>query len=617
MNSPIPKDLKKIPYINRELSWLKFNERILEEAENEENPLLERLRFLCIYQDNLDEFFMIRVGGLVGQRKQGKVYCSGFCSREISSLLVRIRDEAHKQKEKHEYLLEDLISNQLPLKGIVLKQYRELSFEEKSELKEYYKRSVFPVLTPVVVGASHPFPFLSNLNSYLFVEFEKGCGTLGSSSIGFIQIPSLLESLVEISSTQQGKRVFVLIETMIEEFAEEVFGDRKIKSKTLLRVIRNLDYRFLESNISNLKEVIEKKIITREIQSVVRLELSSNSSPFLVHYIKESLKLKDDVFYFSQFFCASKGLKKLVGLPYPELKFKEFNPRIPSRLVLSEDIFSCIREEDLLVHHPFESFYTIGEFIQTAANDPQTIAIKQTLYRSSGDSPIIQSLIEAVRNGKDVTVVIELMARFDEKNNIDWAKKLEKSGVKVSYGFVALKTHCKLSIVLRREGEKIVKYSHLSTGNYNTETAQLYTDLGLLTSHDGIGDEVLRIFNMITSLNINSLKADPFRFLIAAPHDMRKKVISLIREVKKSNSRGVPCFIIIKVNSLVDPIVIRELYSASNSGVKIHLIVRGACCLRPGLEGYSKNIIVTSIIDRFLEHSRIFILGLEERNTCI
>ena len=597
---------KKLPYINRELSWLKFNERILEEAENEKTPLLERLRFLCIFMDNLNEFFMIRVGSLVEKSKQGHVCCVRSYPFEILHLLKKIRQEVFLLQERHENLLRSLIKNRLSKNKIFIKTYKSLSLDQQKEIKEYYFESIFPTLTPVVVGASHSFPFLNNLVNYLFVEFEETGESKTDSAIGFVQVPSLLDSLIEVSEEKNKGRSFILLEKIVIEFVGEIFGGRKIKSLALVKVTRNLDYHLLKSNINNLKDSVAKKIITRENQRIIRLECSKRASPFLVSLIKKKLNLKDSQIYFSRYFYACEGFKKIVDLPCPELKFPLFNPRIPSRLVLSDDIFSCIREEDLLVHHPYESFYTIGEFIQTAAKDPQTVAIKQTLYRSSGDSPIVHSLMEAVRNGKDVTIIIELMARFDERNNIDWAQKLERAGVKVSYGFVGLKTHCKISIVLRKEQGKIVTYSHLSTGNYNNATANLYTDLGLLTKNEKIGSELVRLFNMITSLSFHSIRKNPFEYLIIAPHDMRKKLIGFIREVRNSSSQDSTRFIIIKINALVDPLVIGELYAASNKGVKIHLIVRGACSLRPGLASYSENIIVTSVIDRFLEHSRIF-----------
>jgi polyphosphate kinase len=605
------------PFLNRELSWLQFNERVLEEAEDKKTPLLEKLKFLEIYSENLDEFFMIRVAGVMKKVKHGQVFSETPDKIDLKTLLLRIRKKTLALQKRHEKCFGSLIHHWLRKHKIFILSYKELSIEEKTYLDTYFRESVYPALTPLNIDVSHPFPFLANLVNYLLVEFEND--NLSSPNedypIGLIQIPPLLDRLIHVPSGQgKGETIFLLLEDLVKEYAEDLFKKR-IKEKMFIRVTRNFEYTLENSRVSNLKDSVAEKIISRQNQNVVRLQHTKDAPFYLVKKLCEKLKLKKCQIYSYTQPYDYKGMKEVFKLPFPDLKFPKFNPRIPSRLALSDNIFQCIAEEDLLVHHPYESFYTIGEFIQTAAKDPKTVAIKQTLYRSSGDSPIIESLMQAARNGKDVTVVIELTARFDEQNNIDWSRRLENSGVKVVYGFVGLKTHCKLSLVLRKEEGKLAFYSHLSTGNYNPETAKLYTDLGLLTKNEEIGQDISKVFNILTGLNgtifrnnkpLLKAQIPDFKHIFLSPFSMREKLTALIQKTKEKNESNAPRIIIIKVNALVDQFIIKELYEASNSGVKIHLIVRGSCSLKPGIEGFSKNISVTSIVDRFLEHSRIF-----------
>lgn len=605
------------PFLNRELSWLQFNERVLEEAEDEKTPLLEKLKFLEIYSENLDEFFMIRVAGVMKKVKHGQVFSETPEKIDLKTLLICIRKKTRSLQKRHEKSFDSIIHHELRKHKIFILSYKELCVEEKAYLETYFRDSVYPALTPLSIDVSHPFPFLANLVNYLLVEFENDNSTPFREEypIGLIQIPPILDRLIPVPS-KQGKNevLFILLEDLVKEYAQDLFNKR-IKEKMFIRVTRNFDYTLEKSRVSNLKDSVEEKIISRQNQNIVRLQHTKDAPFYLVRKLCEKLKLKKTQLYSYTNPYSYKGMKELFKLPFPDLKFPKFNPRIPSRLALSDNIFKCIAEEDLLVHHPYESFYTIGEFIQTAAKDPKTVAIKQTLYRSSGDSPIIESLMQAARNGKDVTVVIELTARFDEQNNIDWSRRLENSGVKVVYGFVGLKTHCKLSLVLRKEEDKLAFYSHLSTGNYNPETARLYTDLGLLTRSQEIGQDISKVFNILTALNgtifannkpLLKAQTPDFKHILLSPFSMREKLTALIQKTKEKNETSSPRFIIIKVNALVDQFIIKELYDASNCGVKIHLIVRGSCSLKPGIEGFSKNISVTSIVDRFLEHSRIF-----------
>ena len=613
-------DLKGLsfPFLNRDLSWLNFNERVLEEAEDPTTPLFEKLRFLSIYSENLDEFFMIRVAGLMKSLQNGQLCCDTPDGLDISVLLGRLRRKIMNLQKRQTSLFSSLVKAELKSEGFSFVRYHDLNREQRKVMQSYYNESVYSALTPISIGISHPFPFLSNLASYLVLEFEeksdkseKSAGT----SLGLIQIPGLLDRYIEIPlKNMDGNRQFLLLEDLVANFAEKLF-QREIKSRFIIRVTRNFDYTFSKSHIHDFKKSVAQKINERHQQKAVRLQYSLGASSNLLKTVKEKCHLSFSDMYLYEYPYDYSGIKEFIKLPYPKLKFPDFNPRIPSRLAMSEDIFKCIEEEDLLVHHPFESFYTIGEFVQTAARDPHTVSIKQTLYRSSGVSPIIEFLMEAARNGKDVTVVIELTARFDEQANIDWAKRLESSGVKVIYGFVGLKTHCKLSLVLRKENGKLSKYSHLSTGNYNPQTARLYTDLGLLTKNQEIGNDLVKVFNVLTALNgtsfrdgvsIQGLKVPDFSHIIVAPFSMREQIISYIRKVKEDENDVESGLIILKVNALIDAAIIKELYEASSRGVKIHLIVRGACSLRPGLEGFSQNIIVTSVVDRFLEHSRIF-----------
>ena len=598
-----------LPFLNRELSWLCFNERVLEEAEDPETPLLEKFFFLSVFSENLDEFFMIRVAGVYTKLSQGLTFSNAADGLDLVTLSQRIRKKVLLLQKRKETYSKTIIQNDLVKEKLFLLSPKDLDSKKLKFLDDYYRLSIAPALSPITIDVSHPFPFLSNLVTYLLIEFEDE-----SLSFGLIQIPYLLERVIEISQKGETNQFFLFLEDIISFYSQELF-QRKIRSKTLVRVTRDFDYSFKKSYVNDLKKSVSEKIIARHNQRAVRLEHTPGGSERLLSFVKEKLHLRGDQVYAFEFPYDYKGFRELVKLPLAHLKFPKFNPRIPPRLVLSENIFKCLDEGDLLLHHPYESFYTVGEFIQTAARDPKTVAIKQTLYRSSASSPMLEFLMEAARSGKDVTALIELTARFDEETNLDWSKRLVSSGVKVVYGFVGFKTHCKISLVLRKEKGRLSKYSHLSTGNYNPQTANAYTDLGLLTKNEEIGNDLIKIFNILTSFNgsffqdkasLAKIKLPKFKHLIPAPFCMREVLIEFIRKTKDFKKEGIPGLIVIKVNALIDPYIIKELYEASSRGVKIHLLVRSACSLRPGLEGFSENIIVTSIVDRFLEHSRIF-----------
>ena len=598
-------------FFNREFSWLQFNQRVLEEAEDVTIPLLERVKFLTIYFTNLDEFFMVRVAGLKRALYEDLKTTDSPDDLSPSEVLDGVRSRIDQQFRKaYEICLSSLFPK-LAEYSINLRNYQDLTKPQKRDLSRYFILSIFPVLTPLAVDPAHPFPFLANLRLYLLVSFYMDEDDQEDPALAFVEIPEVLPRLVELPTPGRSYQ-YVLLEDLISQNIHTLFLGHAPKDICLVRVTRDLDFSLLENEVVDLLQSVKKEVRDREQSQAVRLEISDNTPPNIVEFIENKLDLQPGDTYMIPGPLDLSHLKTLHDLPIPSLKVKPFNPRLPAQFKHRRSIFSLIREKDLLVHHPYDSFYAVIDFLNAAADDDKVLAIKQTLYRTTGDSPLIKALIRAAENGKQVTAVVELKARFDEKNNIIWARQMEHAGVNVVFGFVGLKTHAKATLVVRQEGGLLRRYSHLSTGNYNSFTAKSYVDLGLLTACHEIGQDISSLFNLLTGFNIFTAtnrygwKAPDLRILSLAPLNLRDKIISLIEEEIQNAKAGKKANIIAKMNALVDYDIITKLYEASESGVEIKLIVRGICCLKPGVKGMSSNISVVSIIDRFLEHSRIY-----------
>ena len=614
---------KKARYFNRELSWLAFNQRVFEKASLEEIPLLERVRFLGITSQNLDEFFMVRVAGLKRAVHENLKPTDSPDKMTPSEVLRRITGDTREYIQKAYEEVYPALLKQLKKHQIKIQTYKKLTKSQQATLTDYFYQSVFPVLTPLAVDSAHPFPFLSNTRLYLLISFEAEKTELETPPVAFVEIPEVLPRLVRVPSLQGerdhdpdmagGQHSFILLEDLVAQNLDSLFLGFYIKNVSSIRVTRDLDFSLLENDVVDLLKSVQKEVKNREQAAAVRLEITDNISKDMVDYLKHMLKLRGRDLYFIPGPIDLSCLQSLYDLPLPDLKFHAFNPRLPPQLKSNKEIFSLIREQDLLIHHPYESFYAVIEFLNSAAADPKVLAIKQTLYRTSGDSPIIDALIRAAENGKHVTAVVELKARFDEKNNIIWARQMERSGVNVVYGFIGLKTHCKTTLIVRQEGQVLRRYVHLSTGNYNSATAKSYVDLAIVTADQDIGNDISILFNLLTGFNVftetsalSNWVIPEFSKIVVSPLTLRQKFIHLIRREVEAKKQGKKARIIGKMNALVDRHIIEELYKASAAGVKIDLIVRGICCLKPGVLGVSENIKVTSIVDRFLEHSRIY-----------
>lgn len=616
-------------YFNRELSWLEFNARVLEEAASPETPLLEKLKFLSIYSTNLDEFYMVRVAGLKKVVEEDLHTSDSPDTMSGDEVLSGIRKRVNELSDSKQRILREEVLPGLRHHGIEIVQIKDLSDFERQKLEVYFREQVFPVLTPLAVDPAHPFPFLTNMAVYLLVNFRESSAGYDEShdrpAIGLVEVPAVLPRLIPVqppprtgnASEDDHRRHFVMLEDLVGENLSTLFLGFEIAGVSAIKVTRNLDYTLLENEVVDLLKSVQRELTSREHQEAVRLEVAGDLPAHVIEFLMQELHLKQSDIYYRVMPLNLNGLMSLYGLPLPHLKDMPFNPRLPRRMDSPDDMFDLVAEEDLLLHHPFDSFYPVVEFLQFAAHDPNVLAIKMTLYRTGGDSPIIDALIAAAENGKQVTAVVELKARFDEKNNISWARRLERAGVNVVFGFVGLKTHAKLLLVVRREGGKLVRYVNLSNGNYNSASAKLYTDLSFFTNDDDIGYDVSTIFNLLTGFNIfseeNRLKrkvaVPQFKKLGVAPLTLRSKLIDLIKQEtveSRKTGRGVLVF---KMNSLVDKETIDCLYEASQAGVDVKLIVRGICCLKPGIPGLSDNIRVISIVDRFLEHSRIYYFG--------
>ena len=597
-------------FVNRELSLLEFQHRVLEEARDESNPLLERVKFLAIVGDNLDEFFMVRVAGLRKQLDAGVVDLppDGMTPAEQLAAIRKITQQL--MVEARECLSDELMPR-LNQAGIHVMDYEELSKRQKEVVDRYFEEVVFPVLTPLAFDPGHPFPHISNLSLNLAVVIRD---ENGQDLFARIKVPSTLARLVPIKRSSGGVRkdgtvpfhhYFVWLEQVIAANLKKLFPGMKVIESHPFRVTRDADTLIQELEASDLLETMEQSVRQRRFGSVIRVTVN-NAMPTQVREILiENLEMDRKDIYTLEGPLGLSSLMALHNIDRYDLKYPTFKPAIPPALrtgLLEGEIFSVIRREDVLVHHPYDSFLPVVDFLRAAATDPDVLAIKQTLYRVGTNSPVVDALLEAREHGKQVAVLVELKARFDEESNITWARTLEREGVHVIYGLLGLKTHSKVALVVRKEGEHIRRYIHLATGNYNAITAQLYEDIGVFTSDEDIGADATDLFNYLTGY---SAKTD-YRKLLVAPINLRSRMEELIeREIERQQS-GEQGYLIFKMNALVDPPMIRLLYRASQAGVKIDLIVRGICCLRPGIEGVSENIRVISVVGRFLEHSRIY-----------
>lgn len=590
-------DLTKPEYFyNRELSWLKFNLRVLKEAMVKDTPLLERLKFIAISASNLDEFFMVRVASLWSN------FDSGVEKRDASGMsvheqLVAISQAAHEQVRTQTKSLIALMAEMDAVK-LHFRRVKDLSELGKDWLEEYYREVVFPVLTPMAVDASRPFPFLANKTLNLAVELIKADG---EHSMGLIQVPSVLNRIVEVEP--EGKRTFVFLEDIIASHCHDLFKGCHILDMVSFRVTRDSDLDLEEDDSVDLMKEVEESLRKRKRGAAVRLEIFKTNNNRIKRFLEENLDVTEMEVYEINGPLDPTCFFKFIGMKgmWPWL-YEPFVPQRPLELPDDSDLFAAIRENDILLHHPYESFDPVVKLVSDAADDPQVLAIKQTLYRVSGNSPIVAALARAAENGKQVTVLVELKARFDEENNILWARRLEKAGCHVIYGLVGLKTHAKIILIVRKEDNGIRRYLHLGTGNYNDSTAKLYTDLGLMTANDEFGSDASAFFNLLSGYS----EPPVWNKLVMAPLGLREKIYALIDNEIAMVRSGREGHIIAKMNSLIDQPVIQKLYEASAAGVHIDLIVRGICGLRTGIEGISDNITVRSIVGRQLEHSRIF-----------
>ncbi len=603
---PLPNDR----FFDRELSWLKFNKRVLELAQDEDLPIIERASFAAIFANNLDEFFMVRVAGLKRRIDTGIAVtaASGLSPRQQ---LRAISEQAHRLQDEHAHYMIDHILPDLAKEKIVLLSWDKLTAAEQERLSRYYRQQVFPVLTPLAVDPAHPFPYISGGSINLAVLVENPAS--GKSHFARVKIPGNLNRLVPVDDltddeTTDVRYGFITMENLIIAHLESLFPGMIIKEARSFRVTRNEDIDVEEDDAENLLNAMEKELLRRRFGPPIRLEISDETSPFLSQLLADQLRVSADEVYRLPAPLDATVLFELGGIDRPDLKYRSFVPTTNRQIAevessRAQDIFAAIRERDILLHHPYDSFSTsVQAFLAQAAVDPKVLAIKQTLYRTSSNSPIIDALIDAAHAGKQVLALVEIKARFDEDANIAWARKLERAGVHVVYGIVGLKTHCKLSLVVRQEADGLRRYCHVGTGNYNPKTARIYTDLGLLTCDPVVGQDMTRLFNQLSGYAPKS----SFHRLLVAPRTVRSGLIQRIRREEDAARAGKEAWIKIKVNSIVDEKTIDALYRASQAGVKIDIVERGICALKPGVPGLSENIRVRSILGRFLEHSRIY-----------
>ncbi|MDX9713219.1 MAG: polyphosphate kinase 1 [Ignavibacteriales bacterium] len=595
-------------FINRDLSWVEFNKRVLDEALNPELPLLDKIKFISIFCSNLDEFYMIRVSGIKEQ------IAANISEPAIDGLtpieqLSKVEIALKPLLQKLDNLWTTEIIPALKEQGISLISIDELGLAEKEKLTNYFKKEIFPVLTPLAFDPGRPFPYISNLSLNLAILIQK---PNGEQHFARVKMPSILPRLLQIDSILDSSKqssvdgnfsaTYIWLGDIIKNNLNLLFPGMEIVEAHRFRITRNTDIELQEDEADDLLSVMEENIKQRRFGSVVRLEVGHPMPDFMLDTLIENLEINKEDVHTSDGPLGLSDVMSLYNLPVHQLKEKPFYPVTPKVFEEDEDYFSIIRQKDILLHHPYHSFTPVIDFIKNAAKDPDVLAIKQTLYRVGSDSPIIKCLIEAAEMGKQVAVLVELKARFDEQNNIFWARELEKVGIHVVYGLVGLKIHAKMTLVVRKEYDGVKRYVHISTGNYNAITAKLYTDLGFFTSDEDICGDVSDIFNFLTGYS----KQKEYKKLLVSPVNMREKVLELIYKEIENASAGTESKIYMKLNSLVDPLVISALYEASSAGVDIKLVVRGVCSLIPGVKGLSENIEVKSIVGRYLEHSRVF-----------
>jgi len=592
-------------FLDREISWLAFNQRVLELAEDPDMFLLERLNFAAIFASNLDEFFMVRVAGLKRRIATGLAVTasSGLSPQDV---LTEISREAHVLHERHAKLFIDVLEPALKAQGISVVGWKDLADDERSALKTQYQNQIFPVLTPLAVDPAHPFPYISGLSLNLAVVLENP--ETKAEHFARVKVPPLLPRFVRVPGNNGVTNVrYVPLEELIGEFLESLFPGMNVLQHHTFRVTRNEDLEVDDDEGENLLVALEKELLRRRFGPPVRLEVANDINPQVLELLVRELDIEEEDVYRLPSLLDLTGLFEISSLKRPELHFPKHQVVTNRYLIGNDDekasIFSVLREREVLLHHPYESFSTsVQEFLEQAANDPKVLAIKQTLYRTSGDSPIVDALIQAAEAGKQVLALVEIKARFDEQNNIAWARKLEQAGVHVVYGIVGLKTHCKLSLVIRQEGSMLRRYCHIGTGNYNPKTARFYEDYGLLTARESVGEDLTKLFNRLSGFAPDST----FKSLMVSPNGVRDGLTARIEREIEHQKAGKPAHIRVKVNSLVDEQIIDALYAASQAGVKVDVLVRGMCSLRPGVPGLSDNIRVRSVLGRYLEHSRVF-----------
>ena len=593
-------------YLDRELSWLAFNQRVLELAEDPLVPALERTNFLAIFASNLDEFFMVRVAGLKRRILTGLAVATNV-GRAPADVLADVSDKAHELQARHSAAYHELVAPALKNAGITVVTWDSLSTEDREKLRTVFQQRIFPVLMPLAVDPAHPFPYISGLSLNLAVRVRNS--RTGKEQFARLKVPQMLPRFVRIDDDEAPGTVrFILLEDLIANQLGDLFPGMEVLEHHAFRVTRNEDVEIDEDETENLLQALERELLRRRFGPPIRLEVSQDMDDITLGLLVRELDITDQEVYRLPSPLDLSGLFELGRLERPDLRYPNHVPTTAVQLMPREpnakpDIFASIQRGDILLHHPYESFATsVQAFVEQAARDPHVLAIKQTLYRTSGDSPIVEALVDAAERGKQVLALVEIKARFDEQANIEWARKLERAGVHVVYGLVGLKTHCKLALVVREENGVLAHYSHIGTGNYNPKTSRIYEDLGLLTNNDQVGKDLTRLFNELSGYAIEK----KFKRLLVAPLHLRKGLIKAIDNERANAENGRPSGIRIKLNSIVDEAIIDALYRASRAGVPIDLWVRGICGLKAGQEDYSANIRVRSILGRYLEHSRIF-----------
>ncbi len=592
-------------YLDRELSWLAFNQRVLELAEDPDVPLLERANFLAIFASNLDEFFMVRVAGLKRRIATGLAVPTNV-GRAPGDVLADISAKAHELQERHAQAFRTGVKPALDEAGIHIETWSDLGEADRQRIDEIFSAQIFPVLMPLAVDPAHPFPYISGLSLSLSIRVRNP--KTGNEEFARLKVPTVLPRFVQLPDDDSGLLRFIPLEDLISNHLGELFPGMEILEHHEFRVTRNEDLEVDEDESESIIQALEKSLLNRRFGSPIRLEITDDMDPVTLDLLVRELDITEQEVYRLPAPLDLRGLFQLTRIDRPSLKYPRHVPTtsvnlLPLEAGAAQDIFASIAHQDILLHHPYESFSTsVQSFLEQAAADPHVLAIKQTLYRTSGDSPIVEALIDAAEAGKAVLALVEIKARFDETANISWARKLEKAGVHVVYGLVGLKTHCKLALVVRQENGVLRHYSHIGTGNYNPKTSRMYEDFGLLTASDTVGKDVTRLFNELSGYAIEK----KFKRLLVAPLHLRKGLLKLIQTETDNAQRGLPAGIRIKLNSIVDEAILDALYRASNAGVNVDLLVRGICGLQPGREGLSENIRVRSILGRYLEHSRIF-----------